>query len=57
MAEILRVEAEEVAATEAGFTFPEVDPEPVPEDQISTALFDLNSEDIKALQAMEDEIY
>lgn len=39
MEEILRRDAEEAAAKEAGTAMPEE--EPVPEDQISTALFDL----------------
>lgn len=52
----MRQDAEQAAAKEAGITLPEPVADPAAEDQISTALFDLNEQEIAAIQAMEDEI-
>ena len=47
---------EELEAKEAGITLPESEPEPVPEDRISTALYDLDDQQIDDILALESSI-
>lgn len=56
MEEMMRQEAEMMAAQESGFLIDLDEEEPMDEDQISIALFDLNQMEIDAIQAMDEEI-